>query len=202
MSTNILDGIHWWTPIPWVLAVFGIAVAVFVYRRNRCTAVRFHHITSYGTSSTPDSEVWQLIAEVLCTGADIFDARLFLECYYQPSRNRHNWPDVLALEFTSATPLPNPIKNGQVVRFTLTDDHLQRAIELNGGYYCLPSLLPRRRIRLALYASGERLIAITSSRVLRRFLRLFERSSAPFVRTDRSGSYYAQPPVAQLNRNA
>jgi len=199
MNTQFLNSFQWWMPIPWALAAVGIAVAVFALRRNRYAVVRFHSVTSYGTQSTVEgSEVWHLFVEVLSTGSDVFDARLFLECYYQPSQSRYNWPDVLVLEFQPTSSLPNPIKNGQVVRFELTDDHLQRALELNGGYFCLPSRLPRRRTRLALYTSGERLIATTSSFAFRRFLRLFDSHSAPSVRTeDKGGSLYVQPPIKQ-----
>ena len=199
MNASASLGLEWWTPIPWILAGLAIAFAVFVFYRNRYAVAKFHDITSYGTASPPEfNEVWELNVEVLCCGADIFDPHLFLECYYRPSRTRHNWPDVLALELHPVVAAVNPIKNGQVVRYQLTDNHLKRALELNEGYFCLPSELPRRRTRLALYASGNRLIATTSSLAFRRFFKLFCKPSASFVRVgEEKGGWshqYVQPP--------
>jgi len=205
MSSNFFSGFQWWTPIPWLLATVSIAIALVALRRSRHSAARFHRIDAFGLHSPPDfPEVWHLSVDILCTGADIFEPQLYLECYYGRARHRSSWPDVLALEFYPAAPVRDAIKNGQVVRFDLTDDHLKRALELNGGYFCLPSRLRRRRARLAFYGSGNRLIAATSSRAFREALRRFESLAGPYVRTgERAEGWshqYVQEPIPQASK--
>lgn len=198
MTLQEITKLEWWVPVPWVIALLGVALAAFTFYRSRYPSAYFHKITSYGSARPPNfEETWYLRVDILCRGADIFEPKLFLECFYSKSKSRHCWPDVLTLHFYPVTEAPNPIKNGQVVTFQLTDSHLKRALELNGGYHCLPSELFRYRTRLALYASGEKLVAKTSSRSFREHLKLFCQPCASFVRvgSQREGwsHQYMQP---------
>lgn len=85
-----------------------------------------------------------------------------------------------------------------MVDFELTDLHLKKALSLNGGYYCLPCELPTRRVSVAVYQSGERLVKRVSARGFRGALLTFCSQSSEAVRKGEDSSgwshHYDQPP--------
>jgi hypothetical protein len=72
--------------------------------------------------------------------------------------------------------LPDPVKNGQAVRFELTDHEIQ-SVALRHRYWKLPSQRWPGHVRLAIYHSGNRILSSRKSWWFRRTIRGFDLGS-------------------------
>src|ERR1700676_2691938 len=167
--------LEWWTPIPWVLALVSIAVAIFVFRRNRHSALKIHKMRTDCLGKHPDyayHEYWRL--DFVCLGADIFDLEVYLECdhsYWQRGRRQSL---IRRYAFKPLGDLANPLKNNQVASFELSDHDFR---DLRGRKVFdprLPSQLWPSRVRIAAYHSGQRKLFSRSSWRFRRVLQSFD----------------------------
>lgn len=164
----------WWTPVQWILTAIGIVIALFVLRRSRYPAVQFLQVEAECTARHPDWAYHEYLRlALLCTGADIFAPQVFLECDHSHPLTRWGIGTTRSA-FKSIDPLPNPWKNGQVLRFEL-GDHEFRDLKARGCADAhVPSQLFPSRVRFAIYHSGGRLLAARSSWRFRRVLRDFD----------------------------
>jgi len=101
--------------------------------------------------------------ELLSIGTDIFDLKVFLESerfVWHRTRSWLRWSRMKITEqqqFKPTGDLPNPIKNGQVLSFALSDHFMcdWRATGHGGDLYRCPSQLWPWRVRIAAYHSGR-----------------------------------------------
>lgn len=166
---------EWWVPIPWVLAALSVTVAVIAFRRSRHPAMKIHRMATECLGRHPDWDYHEYFyLDLLCLGTDVFDLEVYLECDHSYREHGRRNSLVRRFQFKPLGALPNPIKNGQVVRFELGDHDFR---DLRGRRTFdprLPSELWPGRVRIAAYHSGRRLLLALSSWRFRRLLRSFD----------------------------
>lgn len=149
----------WFTPIPCTLTAIGVAIAILSFRRSRMQSLRISGMGVACEGRHPDWKYHEYFTvDLLCVGADTFDLEVWLECDHSYWSRGRRVDLVRKLQFLPTSPLPNPMRNGQVVRFEL-GDHDYR--DLNERHYAdtrAPSQLGPWRVRLAIYHSGHRLL--------------------------------------------
>jgi len=181
----------WWTPVPWLIALLGLMIAIMAYRRTRYPSLHMSvHCPGYFQSSGESHFHAHLYVDLLSGGADIYDLCVRLECVeiiwvrkYRsrwiprlPMRIQHAYDLAPSTGHFAAEPSstqPNPLKSGQSVRFLMTDHHL-RSTGLAYPYFRLPSEYWPGRVRLAVYHSGGRLLKKRSAWRFRSDLRAFD----------------------------
>lgn len=175
MSWSFLNNLQWWMPIPWVLAAASATIAVLAFRRSRLPHVRIHRLAVECTARHPD---WRnheyLNLDLLCLGADIFDLEAYCECDYSYRRGWWRYPVSRHSRFVPIGTLPNPVKNGQIVRFETADHEYRFLQDRRYADIRVPSQLWPGRVRIAVYHSGKRLLLSHSSWRFRSLLKQFD----------------------------
>ena len=195
-AANIAS-LAWWVPIPWAIGIVGLAIAIVAFRRTRYPAIRLR-IRCLGYLQRPpeqDSHAY-LVTEITSLGSDIFDLRAYLEVdtIFWVRKRRSRWLPKLPMTTTAkfafkparfpikqTDPIPDPVKNGQVVRFELTDHEIQ-SVALRHRYWKLPSQRWPGRVRVAVYHSGDRKLLVRKSWWFRRTIRSFDYGSLAALR--------------------
>ncbi len=181
--TSVTD-LHWWMPIPWVIGLAAIVIAIVAFRRSRYPRIRFRIVSGGYIQRYPGSTYHaHLFADAISVGSDIFDLQAYLEvdtlCWVRKRRSkwapRYPMPTTAKFPLKPVKPLPDPVKNGQAVRFELTDHDIQ-SIALSHRYWKLPSLRWPGHVRIAFY-SGDRRLSIRKSWWWRGSLRAFDSGS-------------------------
>lgn len=192
--SQLVSGVEWWVPIPWLLAGIGIAIALLNFRRSRHPGIRIHRMRTDCLGKYPDWAYHEYFTvEILCVGADIFDLSVLLESkrpIWHRTRSWIGWSRMMIVERQEFKPkgdLPNPVKNGQVVVFELSDHFMcnWRATGHGGHLYRCPSQLWPWCVRIVAYHSGRRLLLKRSSWRFPRVLRQFD-SIARKVKNERA----------------
>lgn len=135
--------------------------------------MRFVRLDTGCTGRHPDYSYHEYLRlHLLCVGADVFDPVVVLECDHSHRLTRWGIGTTRSA-FKPIDPLPNPWKNGQVLRFEL-GDHEFRDQARQFADARVPSELFPSRVRIAVYGSGGRLLVARSSWRFRRALRDFD----------------------------
>ncbi len=192
-----MTGLDWWVPIPWIIGIVSLTLAIVAFRRTRYPAIRIR-IRSLGylqRSPEQDSHAY-LGLEITSLGSDIFDLRAYLEVdtLFWVRKRRSRWlPKVpmtttAKFAFRPATfptkqtdPIPDPVKNGQVIRFELTDHEIQ-SVALRHRYWRLPSQRWPGRVRITVYHSSDRKLLVRKAWWFRRTIRSFDYGSLAALR--------------------
>lgn len=169
----------WWAPIPWLIGLVALGIAYVNFRRTRYPSVSLRVGMDGYTQRCGESDYHAYLhVDVVSRGADVFDLEIRLEWseVLWVRRHRTRWAPRFPMfirhdmQFSAQKALPNPLKNGQALRFELSD-HAMRTIAVNNPHWRLPSERWPGSVRIAAYYSGRRLLAARSSWFFRRALR-------------------------------
>jgi hypothetical protein len=166
---------QWWTAIPWVLGTIAIAVSIYGIRRSHHTSIKVLNMRSDCLAKHPDwkyHDYWRV--QIACTGPDIFQFELVLECtsllWYRRRRGLLGWwilSTTSRYRFVPVGEIPAPFKRGQVVTLVLGDH------DFRGGTNA-PSRHWPGNVHLVAYQSGQRKLLDRSSWRFRPLLRNFD----------------------------
>ena len=192
-----MTAFDWWVPIPWIIGGVSLAMAIVAFRRTRYPAIRLR-VRCFGYLQQPpeqDSHAY-LGIEILSLGSEIFDLRAYLELdtVFWVRKRRSRWLPKLPMTTTAkfsflpatfpikqTAPIPDPVKNGQIVRLELTDHQIQ-SVALQHRYWKLPSQRWPGHVRVAVYHSSDRELLVRKSWWFRQAIRSFDYGSLAALR--------------------
>jgi len=128
------------------------------------------------TRENPAGEMY-LTFDLLCHGADLYDVAAWLEAWYGDNPSSGQTGKV-SFQFPAEDIVPNPLRNGQHVKFKLPQRELR---EFHGFQPNAKKFyeLPAERVSIVIYTSGKvELRRIPSTRFLTQ-LRRFTEVPAP-----------------------